>query len=96
MILSSLGTLILSFLNNSFLQILPSANSNITTYLSDSFEFVITNFLALAYYWLPMNTVKICVASYISVYVISTTIRLTTKLITVVSGGTVPTDKLTD
>jgi hypothetical protein len=96
MILSTLGTLILNFLNGSFLSILPTANSTITTYLSDSFEFVITNFLALAYYWLPMSTVKICVATFISVYVMSMTIRLTTRIITIVSGGTLQTDKLTD
>jgi len=74
--------------------ILPTMDSAIVAKLNSTVSYIISKFLILGTYYLPIDTIKIVISTILGVYIISFGIKFVLKIIPILSGGIVKTDKL--
>ena len=88
--LAGLFKVIINFLN----WILPSADQNIVNGITDLFNYLIIKINVLAFYYLPTSTLIFWINAIIAVFVLSLLIKLTLRIISLISGGLIKTDKI--
>lgn len=93
MIFSLIFSGILTILNY-VLTLLPVVNTDVTDLFSSIMNYIVPKFQTLAYYYLPLDTIFDYVKIYISVWIASFGVRLLMRVIPIITGGTVKTDKI--
>jgi hypothetical protein len=78
------------------LTVFPNADTGVQIFLNDSIQPIINNFYILADYYLPVSYMLSAIAIYVSVWLAIFVLKLTTKVIAILSLGTIKVDKLTE
>lgn len=73
---------------------LPVMDQNIVNKLTQTTNLFVPKFVAIGYYYLPMTAILFWVKAYISVWLVVFTLRVAMRVIAILTGGIVRTDKL--
>jgi len=79
---------------NWVLSYLPAMDSGILDKFTDFMNYLVPKFVALGYYYLPMDDILWYIQTYVTVWISVFGIKLLLRLVPILSGGTIKTDKL--